>query len=108
MRPVDADALKEKMWASEQWDIVRNLAVGVARKIVDEMPTADVEVVVRCNDCRWYNKQYSRCLINVDKNGAGFAIYHEGNFYCAAGEKRAEPEVSKGKEKKKTVRKKEA
>ncbi len=53
-RYIDVDAL------IAEYDRVHIGAPGGARKLMVDAPTADVEEVVRCKDCKWY--QESRIL----------------------------------------------
>lgn len=59
----------------------------VIGKIIDHieaMPTADVAEVVRCRDCRFWNKMsdsaQGRCILSEN--------YPTGTYFCANGKKR--------------------
>ena len=69
MRLIDADAFLEKMKrTSRYFDVVFD---------VEEMPTVDAVVVVRCKDCKHRFKD-SWCEYADD----------DDNFYCARGERK--------------------
>ena len=55
--------------------------IDVAERCMDDIPTADVVEVVRCKDCRWFNK--IGCAIEItDKSDAP-----ADNDYCSFGER---------------------
>lgn len=93
MRPIDADAL-------EPSEVYMNY--GFTRIVymddIDEMPTVDAVPVVRCKDCKFYDKQtfmghsmgWASCsgrFADVDDNGLRFKIPSE-DWFCADGERR--------------------
>lgn len=85
MRPIDADALKEKI-NTTFWS-----EIGA---IIDNAPTIDAVKVVRCKDCeasRVYGKttQWLAC----DSVKEGQATDPDG--YCYWGKRREESEVEK-------------
>lgn len=92
MRLIDADAL-------EPSEVYMNY--GFTRIVymddIDEMPTIDAVRVVRCKECRWFDKtedsSYGYC--HAMKHGYyskhwEISIYrtYKEDFYCADGEKR--------------------
>ncbi len=69
-----------KIWETE-WNENPSLAIRVLksqgntfRRIIDELPTADVREVVRCKDCIYLNNKYAK-LGETDENG-------NPNYYC--------------------------
>ena len=97
MRLIDADALIEKF--NEKTDMVECLVdARTAERFatfcaladaVEEMPTVDAEVVVRCKDCEYSYDDISGmfCL-----HGVCVDCEVPPNFYCAYGKRRAENE----------------
>lgn len=82
MRPIDADALKEKLF-----DInFAGMGWYKSNKAVDEMPTLDVAKVVRCKNCKAYGKSpfghptIGWCIIAGN--------HKDPNYYCASGKER--------------------
>lgn len=98
MRLIDGDALIEKF--NEKADMAECLVdARTAERFatfcaladaVEEMPTVDAEVVVRCKDCKY--------LVNATVNSNGFLICHVNDMeiapddFCSHGECREEKE----------------
>lgn len=98
MRLIDADALIEKF--NEKADMAecivdartaeRFATFCALADAVEEMPTVDAEVVVRCKDCKY--------LVNATVNSNGFLICHVTDMeiapydFCSYGECREEKE----------------
>ena len=101
MRLIDADALiddiKHGLW---DWDSVDGIMSSAVLKqtITDikNMPTIEAEPVIKCKDCRWFDKtedsSYGYC--HAMKHGYysehwEISIYrrYKEDFYCADGEK---------------------
>lgn len=94
MRLIDGDALIEKF--NEKTDLAECLVDARAAKrfatfcaladAVEEMPTVDAEVVVRCKDCKY--------LVNATVNSNGFLICHVTDMeiapedFCSYGERK--------------------
>jgi hypothetical protein len=83
MRLIDADALKSKLRAQE-WkkDPAVMLALDWIYGLINEQPTIDAVLVVRCGECKHYNKTccskgFGWCE-NIDRGTSD-------NFYCANG-----------------------
>ena len=57
---------------------------GDVKTMIDMQPTADVVEVVRCKDCKWWDKQedsiQGRCALS--------GHYPTGAWYCANGERK--------------------
>ena len=97
MRLIDADALIEKF--NEKTDMAECLIdARTAERFatfcaladaVEEMPTVDAEVVVRCKDCEYsYDDISGMCC----SHGICVDCEVTPNFYCAYGKRRAENE----------------
>lgn len=94
MRLIDGDALIEKF--NEKTDLAECLVDARAAKrfatfcaladAVEEMPTVDAEVVVRCKDCKY--------LVNATVNSNGFLICNATGMeiapedFCSYGERK--------------------
>ena len=64
--------------------------VGVMNAI-DEMPNADVVPVVRCRDCKYYDKKYHQCKLHSeepDQYSTGFIFNMQEDDFCSYGERR--------------------
>lgn len=101
MRLIDADALKKKytmvIKRTSPSAIMERPAILL--EDVDEAPTIDAVQVVRCKDCRWFDKtedsSYGYC--HAMKHGYyskhwEISIYrkYKEDFYCADGERENE------------------
>ena len=97
MRLIDADALIEKF--NEKADMSECLIdARTAERFatfcaladaVEEMPTVDAEVVVRCKDCEYsYDDISGLCC----SHGVCVDCEVPPNFYCAYGKRRAKNE----------------
>ena len=97
MRLIDADDLIEKF--NEKADMAECLIdARTAERFatfcaladaVEEMPTVDAEVVVRCKDCEYrYDDISGMCC----SHGVCVDCEVPPNFYCAYGKRRAENE----------------
>ena len=79
MRLIDADALMEKYHKTAVWDSWIE---------IEAAPTVDAVPVVRCEDCKWYEKgkSYTPYCNNV-KN-----LFEEmkADDYCSYGERKEE------------------
>ena len=97
MRLIDADALIEKF--NEKADMAECLIdARTAERFatfcaladaVEEMPTVDAEVVVRCKDCEY---SYDEISYLCCSHGVCVDCEVPPNFYCAYGKRRAENE----------------
>lgn len=97
MRLIDADALIEKCgtWYTEEGP--EEGFIGQLKSLIDMQPTVDAVPVVRCKDCRRWDKidktPYGYC--HACKHGHrtehwDISIYrtYKGDWYCADGERR--------------------
>ena len=62
---------------------------GLFEHIIKNTPTADVEPVVRCKDCKyWGSISYNhRCSL---LSGLDYAIHTQEDEYCSYGEKKSD------------------
>ena len=79
MRPIDADALKQTMkdlvveGGHKYWRAGAQTTIDtIMPKVIDDEPTADVQEVVRCKDCKY-------------RKSSEFCECREPDFYCADG-----------------------
>lgn len=68
MRLIDADVLINKAWdvlMDKAWDTKNGFVWEkiVSIKDVADAPTIDAVPVVRCRDCKWYDKHDKRCKV---------------------------------------------
>ena len=63
---------------------------GGARKLIVEALAIDAAPVVRCKDCRYAHMTYAGECKYCDfwQEDGGGALYLDGDFYCAAGERK--------------------
>ena len=97
MRLIDADALIEKFNEKvnmaeclvDERTAERFATFCALADAVEEMPTVDAEVVVRCKDCEYsYDDISGMCC----SHGVCVDCEVPPNFYCAYGKRRAENE----------------
>lgn len=99
MRLIDADALLKIFGFTEDCTNCKHryndmLCESVIwRDVCDaifEAPTIDAVSVVRCKDCKWFDKQ--RCVCHNPRYGDGYANYQPPNtndeYWCADGERK--------------------
>ena len=87
MRLIDADALRDNM----QWSIDHDMYDKPYDYLadIDDAQTIDAVEVVRCKDCRYSHMTYDGDCKYCDKwKEDGEALYLEGDFYCAYGERK--------------------
>lgn len=79
MRLIDADALKEELnsWAV---DLTKSKFPHYIKDdadcIIDNAPTIDAVPVIRCKDCRWWDKEREQCGITPSSSPYGHC--HDG------------------------------
>ena len=97
MRLIDADTLKREAQklSTEVWKTNRVAKVTtILNQFIDwveVMPTIDAVKVVRCKDCRWYERPKAKIFENCCRNN--YLIPVEPNDYCSYGERRKGSEV---------------
>lgn len=75
---------------------ISNLHAGIIdalQNIVDEIPAADVQEVVRCKDCvyasyMWHNEDDKRVIWGCERM---LCILSDGNGYCSWAQRKAQP-----------------
>lgn len=91
MRLIDADELEEKAWR------LKLDSRELIAKMIEDAPTIDAVPVVRCKDCKWWNKEedanYGYCYAAKHcyfSPNWEISIYrtHKGDFFCADGKRR--------------------
>lgn len=58
---------------------------------INEQPTADVVEVVRCKDCKHYDKEYHQCKLHSeepDQYYTGFIFCMQEDDFCSYGERK--------------------
>lgn len=102
MRLIDADSLKTKVEAmvvhrviESDYDFGGNQAFDyVADILIDDAPTIDAVPVVRCKDCKHAHMTYGgECKYCDMWEEDGEALYLDGDFFCAYGERREDGEA---------------
>ena len=102
-RLIDADAFKSMIFRvpyNKKKDGYIEGILDILSKI-NNAPTLDAFPVVRCKDCKWWDKKddapYGYCM--AMKHGfvsshweIGIYRTYKGDFYCADGERREEDE----------------
>lgn len=68
MRLIDADALIDELGISDE-DII-------FEEMLEDAPTIDAVPVVRCKDCRWWDKEREQCGITPSSSPYGHC--HDG------------------------------
>lgn len=82
-RLIDADALASDLTRFYENEVT-------ARKLIAEQPTIDAVPVVRCRECKHAVMTYGGECKYCDfwQEDGGEALYLDGDFYCAAGERK--------------------
>ena len=65
--------------------------ISAAIKELEAFPTADVVEVVRCKDCKHYDKEYHQCKLHSeepDQYYTGFIFCTQEDDFCSYGERR--------------------
>lgn len=62
-------------------------------KITEDVPTADVQEVVRCKNCKWLNKTKMICTCPNNRVFNTCKTTYS-NHYCSYGEKRSEQKLT--------------
>ena len=90
-RLIDANAL------IEEYDRVHVGEPGKARKLIEDAPAVDAVEIVRCEKCKHavWDEEYEmwKCVKSAEydeESGVwfGFCEYHNGDFFCADGERK--------------------
>lgn len=90
MRLIDADETKETMKKAVIHHICTNTLYNTIMAVFDEATTVDAVEVVRCKDCKHYEKhtKWSSCTYWSGNPYEQAGV--EDNDYCSYGERREE------------------
>ena len=92
MRLIDADKalseVKPYEASDENWSVTGGTAIRLIHSTIDNAPTVDAEVAVRCKDCEY---SYDEISYLCCSHGVCVDCEVPPNFYCAEG-KRKEPD----------------
>ena len=64
--------------------------------LIMKQPTIDVAEVVRCRDCKYYDKKYHQCKLHSeepDQYSTGFIFNMQEDDFCSYGERIVSNEV---------------
>ena len=70
-------------------------AIWKSAKELNKIPAAYIAEIVRCKDCKNYNKDYHRCNLHSeepDQYSTGFIFEMQEEDYCSYGERKANNE----------------
>lgn len=73
MRLIDADVLISEFRKEMDKSIFEGRSV---QEVIDDTPTVDAVPVVRCKDCRWWDKEREQCGITPSASPYGHC--HDG------------------------------
>ena len=92
IRREDALAAIDAVGAHSSSTLVVKAKCYAAVKTDSVVPTVDAEMVVRCRDCKYAHMTCSGECKYCDfwQEEGGDSLYLDGDFYCAAGERRDE------------------
>ena len=87
MRLIDADALlndisdlKKSPWFHENYFDHKNIrkeAIEIVEQLcIDKAPTIDAVPVIRCRDCRWWDKEREQC--GIAPSASPYGHCHDG------------------------------
>lgn len=94
MRLIDADALE----CDAEWSEYADDYISYSKFAIDNATTIDAVPVVRCKDCRWWDKTDNgfgychaekHCHISAHWEISIFRTYR-GDHFCAEGERKGE------------------
>ena len=88
-RLIDADELLYVLCTSSYpQDVDTGKAYYIFKKELRNAPTVNAVQVVRCKDCKYAHLTYDKEAKYCDQWETGEALYLDGDFYCAFGEKK--------------------
>ena len=86
-RLIDKDKLLEKLgWLAKNEDQFRQSVIGGVMHTIAVTPTVDAVEVVRCKDCKHYNKDSLWCGMNSRDRAEWFNWYEDD--FCSYGERK--------------------
>ena len=84
----------------ERNDLIKNLNYFapehysvLVNDLIMKQPTIDVAEVVRCRDCKYYDKKYHQCKLHSeepDQYSTGFIFNMQEDDFCSYGERKEE------------------
>ena len=87
----------------ERNDLIKNLNYFapehysvLVNDLIMKQPTIDVTEVVRCRDCKYYDKKYHQCKLHSeepDQYSTGFIFNMQENDFCSYGERIVDKKV---------------
>ena len=89
MRLIDADALMELYDLGEElknYEKLLSVPVPVIQQNIKDMPTIEVEPVVRCNECRFCKEHPTSDMVKLCTNEKWNTEYHplvKDNGFCS-------------------------
>lgn len=84
MRPIDADALSEKL--CETTIFIKD---GEAfQRMINDAPTIDAAQIVRCRDCKWQGRHWENGTVSCGSDLGMISAPDDG--YCSFGERKEE------------------
>lgn len=82
----------------ERNDLIKNLNTfapecynALINHLIMKQPAADVVEVVRCKDCKHYDKEYHQCKLHSeepDQYSTGFIFCMQEDDFCSYGERK--------------------
>ena len=92
MRLIDADALKKKLFYFdiEFDDGHHEIHYAYKEKDVDDAPTIDAVEVVRCKDCKYWDKTWTNSWAKDYHYCSMVDGVRKVDFYCADAERRSD------------------
>ena len=82
----------------ERNDLIKNLNYFApehysvfVNDLIMKQPTIDAAEVVRCRDCKYYDKKYHQCKLHSeepDQYSTGFIFNMQEDDFCSYGERR--------------------
>lgn len=82
----------------ERNDLIKNLNYFapehysvLVNDLIMKQPTIDIAEVVRCRDCKYYDKKYHQCKLHSeepDQYSTGFIFNMQEDDFCSYGERR--------------------
>jgi hypothetical protein len=83
-RYIDADKLKQDLgeeplnWTDSDAEMQEQVDYKMFKSLIESQPTADVEEVVRCKDCKHYKSEYINCwVMRAKMKPSDFCSYGE-------------------------------
>ena len=87
----------------ERNDLIKNLNYFapehysvLVNGLIMKQPTIDVAEVVRCRDCKYYDKKYHQCKLHSeepDQYSTGFIFNMQEDDFCSYGERIVDKKV---------------